>query len=159
MGAIGLASSLFGNKKAAKADAQAAQADARVAEENAKLVDVQIADAFFRGSRDQGDVQRAARDAAGRQRVGAGANYLDTGFGSPLDAIYMTTDNMRRDLDTAARNTQGEVTDLQRQKVNYTGQASASRSSAKAASTAGTIRSISDAASGAADIYKAWISR
>ena len=104
-------------------------------------------------------MQREARDAAGRQRVGAGANYLDTGFGSPLDAIYMTSDNMRRDLQTAARNTESEVTDLKRQKVNYQGQASASKATAKAANTAGTIRTISTAASGAADIYKAWISR
>lgn len=149
----------MGNRKATRAAKAAAAAEARVAEENAKLVDVQIKDAAFRGSRDQGDVQRAGREAAGRQHVGAGANYLDTKFGSPLDAIYMTSDNMRRDLETAKRNTQSEITDLQRQKVNYTAQAAASTREGKYAGQAGAIKTIADAASSAADIYKVWINR
>lgn len=159
LGGIGLASNLIGGRKASKANAAAAAEEARVAEENAKLVDLQIGDARFRGSREIGDVMRAGREAAGRQRVGAGANYLDTGFGSPLDAIFMTTDNIMRDFETSKRNTQGEITDLERQKLNFNAQAAASRRESANARTAGNIRTIADAASGAADLYKAWITR
>lgn len=96
---------------------------------------------------------------AGRQRAGAAANHLDTTFGSPLDAIFMTTDNIRRDMETSRRNTEGEVTDLNRQKLNYTAQGAAARREGKYAGQAGNLRTIADAASGAADIYKAWINR
>lgn len=98
-------------------------------------------------------------DAAGRQRVGAGAAYLDLSWGSPLDAIYQTSDNIMRDLETSARNTQNEITDLERQKVNYTAQADASKREAKYASQAGRIKTLADAATGAADLYQAWITR
>jgi hypothetical protein len=159
LGIVGLGASLIGGRKEAKAAEASAKAQAAVDAENAKLVDLQIGDAIFRGEREVGQVVREARAAVGRQRVGAGSAYLDLSFGSPLDAIYMSTDNMRRDMESLKRNTQGEVTDLQRQKVNYTAQAAASNRTAKNARTAGTIRSIADAASGAAGIYKAWIDR
>ncbi len=91
--------------------------------------------------------------------MGAASNYLDTTFGSPLDAIFMTTDNIRRDMETSRRNTQGEVMDLERQKLNFTAQAAASTREAKYAKQAGNIKTIGDALTGASDIYKAWIQR
>jgi hypothetical protein len=96
---------------------------------------------------------------AGRQRAGAASNFLDTTWGSPLDAIFMTTDNIRRDMETSKRNTQSEITDLNRAKLNYTAQGDAARREGKYAGQAGNLRTIADAASGAADIYKAWINR
>jgi hypothetical protein len=130
-----------------------------MARENAKLVDLQINDAQFRGQREIGDVVRAGRDVAGRQRTGAAANFLDTTWGSPLDAIFMTTDAIKRDMESSRRNTANEITDLNRQKLNFTSQAAASSREASYAKTAGTIKSIATAAGGAADIYKAWINR
>jgi hypothetical protein len=94
---------------------------------------------------------------AGRQRVGAAAANLDTSFGSPLDAIYNTRLGMERDLETSERNTEGEVTDLKRQKLNFSAEAEAARRSAKNTRSAGTINMLATAASGAADIYKAYI--
>lgn len=71
----------------------------------------------------------------------------------------MTTDNIRRDMETSKRNTQNEITDLNRQKLNYNAQSAAAKREGKYAGQAGNLKTIADAASGAADLYKVWLNR
>jgi len=173
LAAVGLGAQLLGSRKqsqanqqATKAQAEADRAAAKVAEQNAILVDEQIADAFWRGHRERGQIMVAGRQVAGRQTVGAAAANLDTTFGSPMDAIYNTRMGMSRDLETSERNTQGEVTDLRRQKLNFSAEAEAARRSASYGDTAarnqrtaGTLTMLGQAASGIGQIYKARITQ
>lgn len=102
-----------------------------------------MADAVFRGRREQQSVVREGRATVGGQRAAMGAQHLDLSVGSPLDLVYNTQVEFMKDRDTAARNTRKELLDLEREKVNYTATANAQSRAASNYRTAGTIGAIS----------------
>lgn len=147
----------MGNRKAAKADAAQYAEQARVAGENAKLVDASIVDAIYRGRRQQQDVISEGRKVAGAQRTQMAAAGLDLEFGSPVDLIYNTQRAFMRDVATTRRNTQGEIRDLEREKLNFL---SAQRGASMASSStkkAGNLSALGSLFSTGGDIYAASI--
>lgn len=154
VGAVGAVSGIFGAKKQADAQADQARAQAKIAKKNAELVDDLMLNAIFRGRRQQQDVVTEGRAVVGRQRAAMGASHLDLTTGSPLDLVYNTQVEFMRDKDTAARNTEEELLDLRREKVNYTASAEGSRAAASNYRTAGTINAIASGANSFAQLMK-----
>lgn len=146
IGAIGAISSVVGAKKAGDAQAAASKAEARIAKQNAALVDKLIADTVFRGSREKQQLSRDGMALASQQKAMMAAGNLDLTMGTPLDILYSTQIDMFKDLDTAQRNTNRELTDLERAKVNYNLSSSAASAAARGYKTAGTLSAIGNAA-------------
>jgi len=117
----------------ANASASASRYNAQVAQMNATLSERRAKDALARGAAAEQQKRLEVAQLRGRQLAAAGANGVDVGFGSPLDAMIDTATLGELDALTIRRNAARESYDFQVQAVN--GRADAALSNANAANT------------------------
>lgn len=145
---------MVGQKRQYAAQRAQSEREAEIARKNAELVDLQIKDAHKRGADKQRDVKRNRDQTIGQQRAATAGNNVDVSYGSPLDLVYETQRLAIEDATAQRRNTQNEVRDLERQKLNYNSAASGASAAADNYGAAGNIAAIGSILGGAGQIAR-----
>ena len=121
---------------AGQAQARAYEAQAKMAEYNARAAERQGVEALKAGAREEERFRRQARQFQSSQRTAIAASGAQVS-GSALSVLADTAMGIEQDADTIRFNTLKDKLGFDVQRTNFTNQASADRTSAKNARTAG----------------------
>jgi len=131
-----------------KAQASAYENQANAADQNAKIAGKQAEISAQNGAEQEKLMRQRGAAVAGSQKAGFAASGLDSAAGSPLDVLTDTYNQNELDALAIRKNSANQVWGLQANQTNYNNQASAARSSAKNAKTAGMIKAAGSVLSG-----------
>ena len=145
---------VMGDIQEGKANAANAEYQQQVALMNAGFTGEKITDAAVRGAESEQQVRREGAQVIGSQRATMGATGIDMTFGSPLDMILGTAQEIEMDAFRSRQNTGREIQDLEQTRANQLADAGALGSAAKNYRTAGVFNALGTAASGAAGVSK-----
>jgi len=126
----------------ASAQAAAYNQQAQIADNNAKAATRQAESTMVAGAQEGQLRLRQAKSVEGGQIAAYGANNLDISTGSPSAILQDTERYGQLDKSNTEYNAATNTWSLKSQATDYTNQASADRSSAANAKTAGTMNSI-----------------
>lgn len=146
---LSTAVSAVGAYQQGQAQAAAYNSKAAADDQNAKIANRQAEVEAQRGAREEQQMRQHGAAAIGAQKSAFAANGLDIGAGSPLDVLSDTRYLNELDALTIRSNTANNVWQFQSEGVNYLNSASANRSAASNASTAGTIGAFGSLLNGA----------
>lgn len=121
---------------AGQAQARAYEAEAKMAEYNAKLAERQGVEALKAGAREEERFRQQARQFQSTQRTTMAASGAQLS-GSSLSVLADTAQGIEQDADTLRFGTLKDKWGFDVQRTNFLNQASAARTSAKNAKTAG----------------------
>lgn len=139
LGTLSTAVSAVGAYQQGQATSAAYQSKAAADDQNAKIANKQAEIAAQQGAREEREMRQRGQAVTGAQKTAFAANGLDIAAGSPLDVLTDTRFLNELDALTIRRNTANNVWGYQSEATNYLNSASANRSAASGAKTAGYL--------------------
>lgn len=131
-----------------RAQSAAYQNQANAADQNAKIAERQAVTAAQNGAQEEKEMRRRGAATIGAQKTAFAASGIDSGSGSATDVINDTSSQNELDALAIRKNSANQVWGYQADQTNYKNQASASRTAAKNARTAGNLNAFGTLLSG-----------